>query len=255
MLGRLFSGLFRATPRPRHAAKLEPVAQSGGSWTIGNSAARNPYEVKPGHPSADVLGGMQFCATFQVRTPLRILQRHGQVLPLGSTLPNDFEPWMGVWILKTKSWRELGINAKEMEHRVASQAGPVTAAEYLPFLLAVRRAVEATSGGTEGRIARLQAVCERAKFALYVAAEGGPAKLCDQFFPPVLSLISGIPSGSRMALSELGLSTVAGLCGSSDETLRAVKGIGPGKLTAIREFCEGYTGDREAERAVVDLAV
>lgn len=254
MLGRLFDGLVRATLGSRSGAKQVPASDPGGSWTIGNPGARHPYEVEPDHPAANMLGGMEFCATFQVRTPLRILQRHGQVLSLGSTLPDDFEPWMGIWIAKPKSWRELGIDADEMEHVVASPAGPVTAAEYLPFLIAVRRAVEVAAGGTEGRIARLQAVCARPKFARYVAAEGGAAKLCDRFFPPVLSLIPGLPSGSQAALRERQLFTVAGLRNVSDDTLRAVKGIGPAKLTAIREFCAGYTGAPDAERAV-DLTV
>lgn len=255
MLRQLFKRLLGTTPRSRLRSEPEPTSNSGGSWTIGNSAARHPYEVEANHPAADIIGGMEFCATFQVRTPLRILQRHGQVLPLGSTLPDDFEPWMGIWVAKPKSWRELGIDTDEMEHRVASPAGPVTAAEYLPFLLAVRRAVEATAGGTEGRIARLQAVCARPKFARFVEAERhARVSIYDRFFPPILSLIPGLPSGSQEELTKLRLFTVAGLRGASDDALRAVKGIGPGKLKAIREFCAGYTGDPEAERAV-DLAI
>lgn len=250
MLGQLFRRLWGSTRRSRSGPAPQPPSNSGGRWTIGVPTARHPYEVEPNDPAADIIGAMEFCATFQVRTPLRILQRHGQLLPLGSTLSDDFESWMGIWTAKPKSWRELGINADEMEHRVASPAGPVTAVEYLPFLLAVRRAVEATAGGTEGRIARLRAVCDRSKFARYVAAEGGTSKLCDRFFPPVLSLIPGLPSGSQDELRKLRFLTVADLRGASDDVLRAVKGIGPGKLKAIRKFCAEFTGDQEAERAV-----
>ena len=250
MLGQIIKRLLGATPHSRPRSAPEPISKSGGKWTIGNSTARHPYEVEPNHPAANVIGGMEFCATFQVRTPLRILQRHGQLVPLGSTLADDFEPWMGIWIAKPKSWRELGIDAEEIQQLVASPAGLVTATEYLPFLLAARRAVEASAGGTAGRIARLQTVCERPKFARYVAAEGGPAKLCDRFFPPILSLIPGLPSGSQQELGKLHYVTVAALRGASDEALRAVQGIGPGKLKAIREFCAKYIGDTEAERAV-----
>lgn len=254
MLGQLIKRLLSAKPHARSRSERQPTSNSEADWTIGNPAARHPYEVEPNHPAADVFGGMEFCATFQVRTPLRILQRHGQVVPLGSTLSDDFEPWMGIWIAKPKSWRELGIDADEMQQLVASPAGPVTAAEYLPFLLAVRRGVEASAGGTVGRIARLQAVCARPKFARFVAAEGGAAKLCDRFFPPVLSLIPGLPSDSQKELRKLGLVTVADLRSASDGTLRAVKGIGPGKLNAIRKFCAAYAGDSKEERAV-DLVI
>ena len=63
-------------------------------------------------------------------------------------------------------------------------------------------------------------------------------------------IIPGLPSGSQQELGKLHYVTVAALRGASDEALRAVKGIGPGKLKAIREFCAKYTGDTEAERAV-----
>jgi hypothetical protein len=232
--------------------KAQPIGADDSGWTIGNPGARHPYEVTSDHPAARFIGAMPFCATFQTRTPLRILRRHGQVLPLGTTLPDDFDPWMGIWVPKPKTFGEIGIDIDEpeLEQVVASPAGPVIAAEYLPFLMAVREAVEDTAGGTEARMERLRAVCGTAHFARYVAAEGGPDALCDRFFPPVLSLISGLPSASRAALRQLGLSSVQALRHTPDSELLAVCGIGPSKLKAIREFCGGYSDDPEAERRV-----
>jgi hypothetical protein len=195
---------------------------------------------------------MEFCATFQVRTPLRILRRHGQVLPLGATLPDDFEQWMGIWVPKPKTFRDIGLDIDEpaIEHVFASTAGPVTSAEYLPFLFAVREAVEDASLGTKARIDRLRAVCAIPRFARYVVAEGGSDALCDRFFPPVLSLIHGLSRTSQAALKELGLFTIRALQAAPDDALLAVAGVGPAKLKAIREFCEGYGEDPEGERGV-----
>ena len=219
-------------------------------WVIGNTDARHPYEVTPDHPAADVIAGMEFCATFQVRTPLRILRRHGEVLPLGAKLPEDFEPWMGIWIPKPKSWRELGIDAAELEPVVASPAGPVTAAEYLPFLIAVREAVEDDAGGTEGRMQRLNEVCAQPQFAAYVAAEGGVEALSDRFFPSIASHIPGLPATAKVALEELGISTIRALESAPDNKLLAVSGIGPKMLKVVRRFCAEYRGNREAKRTV-----
>ena len=194
---------------------------------------------------------MEFLATFQVRTPLRILRRHGQVLPLGTSLPDDFERWMGIWVAKPKTFRELDIDIDEpeIEQVVASSAGPVKAADYLPFLVAIREAVEDAAEGLDGRIQRLREVCAQPEFARYVAAEDGADALCDRFLPTIVSLIPGLPSGARAALKGLGLSTVAALQSAPDSAYLEVSGIGPAKLKAIREFCAGYSGDPEAEHS------
>ena len=54
----------------------------------------------------DVSLGFQFCATLQLRTPLRVLLRHGELY-----LRNDggqphiaHEPWEGIWLPKTKTF-------------------------------------------------------------------------------------------------------------------------------------------------------
>lgn len=187
----------------------------------------------------------------QVRTPLRILNRHGQVLPLGAKLPDDFEPWMGIWVPKPKTFREMGLDIDEPgEGAMASMAGPVRASDYLPFLVAVRGIVEDAGQGIGEGVSKLQAVCARQEFARFVAAEGGPARLCDRFFPPVLSLIPGLSAAAQKVLKELGLSTVAALRGVNDSKLLSVKGIGHSSLAAIREFCAAYASDPEAERSV-----
>lgn len=250
MLRRLLDSLLRPTRGSELGSGAEPASDPGSeSWVIGNPEASHPYQIGPDHPAARFIAGMEFCATFQVRTPLRILRRHGQVLPLGVALPDDFEQWMGIWVPKPKS-----AGQRPYEGEIASPAGPVTAAEYVPFLIAVREAVEDTVGGIEGRMARLQAVCALPQFARFVAAEcGARVPICDRFFPPVLSLVPGLPSSSQAQLRRLRLSTVGALRGAADNVLLAVKGVGQSKLKAIRVFCREYAGNPDAER-MVDLA-
>lgn len=230
-------------------AELEP---HNGSWTIGRPDSRHPFQVGPDHPLAELLVGMEFHATFQTRTPLRILRRNGQVIPLDQPLPSDFAPWMGMWVPKARTWREIGVDRDEVDDDpvVASQAGPVPVSSILPFLIAVREAVEDESGGTANRVERLRAVCRRPEFTSFVSSHGGEENMCDHLFPPVLSMISGLSSAAKAELEELGLASVEALESASDDTLLAVSGVGPAKLRAIRRYCLGYVGDPKAVRLV-----
>jgi hypothetical protein len=192
---------------------------------------------------------MEFHAFLRTATPLRILRRHGQVVPLGSPLAEDYEPWMGMWAPKTKTFREIGIDMDESDKPlVASSAGPVKASETLPLLIAIREAAEDPTGGTEARVSRVRAVCSKPEAGPFVATQGGMEAVCDCLFPPVLPLVHGLPRTSQAELRRRGLATVAALRGASDAALLAVDGIGPAKLKAIRGFCAGYDGDPEVER-------
>ena len=220
------------------------------TWKIGNPGARHPYAIGTDHPASRYCAGMRFSATFQTRTPLRILRRHGQVLPIGADLPDDFEPWMGMWVPQAKSSAMREAAGEKCDREIASSAGPVKPSEYLPFLVAVREAVENEAASISDRMAGLQAVCFRPAFGRFVAAEHSAAAMCDRYFPPILSLIRGLPMTSKQALEGLGIRTVRALRRMSDGELLAIKGIGPGKLVAIREFCAVYEGDPDAERCV-----
>lgn len=113
----------------------------------------------------------------------------------------------------------------------------------------MREAVEDASGGLVGRMNRLRAVCALPQFDRWVAAEGGATAMCDRFFPPILTLVPGLPNGAQAELNQMGLCTVAALQAAPDGALLRVKGVGPSKLQSIREFCDEYEGDPSAERA------
>lgn len=230
-------------------------------WSIGNPNARHPYAISPDHPAAKVwVNALEFHATFQLRTPKRILERDGTTIPLTENPPSDFEPWMGVWFpvdtgpnilaeMAPKAWA-----AMEANQRVASDAGPVKPAEYLPFLIAFRTIVEDGSATIAERIERVETLFQQSEWAGFVAALQDPERVSGWFFPTVLSRINGLPHSSQVALSESGIRTVAGLRAADDKTLMAIKGIGPAKLTAIRQFCDTFDGDPHADR-LADIAL
>src|SRR5919108_1501914 len=101
-------------------------------------------------PNADVIKGYEFIATLQLRTPLRVLQHHGEVREWSENgLPQYAQSlWEGIWLPVTKTWAELagahGNTAaalaadKVPEGSIASDIGPIpqNGGTYLDFLKA-----------------------------------------------------------------------------------------------------------------------
>lgn len=222
--------------------------------TIGDSSSKHPYQVFADSPNADIIAGMCFVATMQLRTPLRILKRHGQILPLGSDLPDDFEQWMGIWFPKTKTFEELtGGRIKdklepEYEAAHASTIGPVQPSEYLPFLIAIREVVEDQSLSAIQRRVEIEAVCGRREFNEFAERHGGADEIFDYLYPTILSVIPGLTASLQEVLTEMGIRSVGAIRRSSDKTLSSLKGLGPAKIARIRAFCDAYKGDPDAER-------
>lgn len=247
-----FIAMWRVLPKilkPRSAKSDLPE-----KLTIGDPSSKHPYEVFANSPIANIIAGMCFEATLQLRTPLRILQRHGQVLPLGSHLPDDFEQWMGIWFPKTKTFEELTggrIEDKlgpEYEATHASTIGPVKPSEYLPFLMAIREVVEDQSLSMVQRSVGIEAVCHRSEFKEFAEHHGGADEIFDYLYPTILSVIPGLTASLQEALTEMGIRSVGAIRRTSDKTLSSLKGLGPAKIARIRAFCDAYKGDPDAER-------
>lgn len=236
------------------------ASAADAGWSIGNPDARHPYAIAPDHPAANRwFNVLEFHATFQLRTPKRILERNGTTIPLTDNPLSDFEPWMGVWFPKPRDdeieYMFPGITAKiEASSMVASDVGPVKPAEYLTFLIAFRTIVDDGNATIAERIAGIAALFEQPQWADFVAALPGAERVSGWFFPTVLSRISGLPHSSQVALSENGMRTVAGLRAADDKALMAIKGIGPAKITTIRQFCDTFDGDPNADR-LADIAM
>lgn len=202
---------------------------------------------------ADMCKGFKFCATFQLRTPLRVLLRDGELY-----LKNDGcqpqiarEQWEGIWVTALKTYEETACgpdstaDSIELFRRldagfaaagrtVASDVGPILADDYLPFLIAVRRIIEARDT-IEHRIEKLHEMPIEASWQEFVSKHGGIDGIVERFFPKFMNLAAGLDTPNRIAAA-------------SDQTLLGIKGIGPAKLKAIRERCAGITENRDADR-------
>ena len=88
----------------------------------------------------NTIAGLEFLATLQLRTPLRVLCWYGKVhTDRDSPPPQVVEAeWEGVWVLKPKTWKELGgVDIPEFETPTASDIGPVEASKYFLYLLGI----------------------------------------------------------------------------------------------------------------------
>ncbi len=198
----------------------------------------------------DLIDGWTFHATLQLRTPLRILEREGEFCPLPGPPPSiATEMWHGIWLPKTKTWRDRGVDIPEFTGTGRSSdigTVPVDGGAYLKFLLAVRRIVEG-SGSIDERLENLRTELHQQAWSDFVLAHQGKEYFYSYFFPEFLETIPKLPSEAVHQLWDRGIETPAQLDACSDADLLKIKGIGPARLRTIREACASVT-DRNAKR-------
>ena len=205
------------------------------------------------YPNSDIISGLKFCATMQLRTPLRVLLRHGEIF---SDLPN--EPphiartmWEGIWTTFGPSFRELGVELDEPSPgHIASAIGPIPldGGDYLKFLIAVRRIVESVNS-IDDRIASLVKEVSRLQWSMFKHARfHGAYDIADYFFPLFVETIPRLTRRAAEGLRKLGLDTPNTLDDATDAQLLEVNGIGPRTLLEIRKRCADATIDRENSR-------
>ena len=198
----------------------------------------------------DVIKGMEFCATMQLRTPLRVLLRHGEIHSNMSAEPPNIakEMWEGIWIHQLKTWREMGINMDEMpESTMASDIGDVQEEDYLPFLITVRKIVESNES-IEDRIRILREYPMIGEWLTCVESHDGIDNIIDELFPRFIKMIPKINHAEALGLIRLGLITPNLIAAARDETILGIKGIGKEKVKALREYCNAIYSNRDDER-------
>ena len=175
----------------------------------------------------DISNGFKFSATLQLRTPLRVLLRHGELY-----LKNDggrpqiaCEPWEGIWLPNLKTWAELGITGIdefEPPDSMASDIGAVLAEDYLPFLIAVREIVE-LEDSIENRIMMLREKPREGYWQTYLMKHGGINRLIGRFFPRFIDTIPNINDVTIAEFARLGLETPNCITAATDEVLLGIK--------------------------------
>jgi hypothetical protein len=207
-----------------------------------NSPAPNYFD--------DVISGLEFNATLQLRTPLRVLTRHGEQYKKndGKQPKIAQDEWEGIWVPKLKSWEEIGLTLPNIPKGTsASDIGQVYDEDYLPFLIEVRKIVELNES-IEERIIKIYRHPLTDNWTNHVNAHGGLNNLAEKFFPFFLNTIPKLTDDSIEKLKELGLDTPNAIAQTQDDVLLGINGIGKAKLKTIRDYCISITKNRDSNR-------
>ena len=230
--------------RPLSAAQPKPKIIT----TIEESRRNN---IDTWKNNQDVINGLQFIATLQLRTPLRVLLRHGEIHTDINTEPPQIikEMWEGIWTFKTKTYRELGldIDIEPPQGTHASDAGQVIPDDYVPFLIAIRKIVEVNEP-IDNRIKKLREMPMVGEWKPFIEKHGGIEKIIGRFFPKFIDTIHKLNLSTKDELYKLDLNTPNRIAAAPDETILSIKGFGQAKLKVIRDYCAGITDNRDADR-------
>ncbi len=186
--------------------------------------------------NVDVLAGLEFFATLQIRTPLNALNHHGELFkgPL-SQAPNYSSQADGIWMQKTKTWAELGFDVEEMPQcECASDIGPVTPEEYLPFLKDFRRIVESNKS-VELKIVSLRELQTHSKHYkdIFNRLQKAYCEFPEVYFHLQLMELPGVGKKTAKNLFQHGYSSRGQVLSANQEELTQVPGIGPNTAKKI----------------------
>jgi len=201
--------------------------------------------------NVEIITGLEFSATMQLRTPVRVLLRHGEIHTDRNTKPPEIvrEGWEGSWLPKLKTFREIGLDMDEPPPRAhASSIGPIVARDYLPFLIAIREIVELNES-IENRIDKLREMLSVCDWQEFLGKHGGTEKIVQYFFPRYIESMPTLPPSAMNEFVRLGyFNTPSRIAAATDEELLSIKGIGPAKLKAIRKHFADIAKHRDADR-------
>ena len=201
-------------------------------------------------PNADVIKGYKFCATLQLRTPLRVLQHHGEVQQWSENgLPTYAHfLWEGIWLPITYSFAELAAMEAKLrsadssdDHafdEMASDIGPIPGdgGTYLAFLKAFRGIVEFAASPDEKREAINALSKDNPEFAKYISMHRSQASDWPDEWLGYQEWLQITGIGTRIArrIYDAGFRLPEAIQQATDQELAAVKGIGKATIAEIR---------------------
>lgn len=188
----------------------------------------------------DIIDGLEFVATLQLRTPLEILEHHGEIFKEKNQTPPNYakEQWQGIWIPKTKSYKDLGLDIEEIGNdSCSSDIGYVNSSEYVKFLIDFRKIVE-SDNSNEKMINELYSLSERNQkyksfWNRHIESDND---FPYSFFYKQFTKIDGLGIKTAKLLYENGFKTIQDLKNASDEELLKIKGIRNIQLQKIKEY-------------------
>jgi hypothetical protein len=187
-------------------------------------------------PTPPPFDAREFRASMQLRTPRRVLLRHGEVHADPALPPPQIatEVWQGRWVVRRPDAEgrpgQASGYAGHLLDRVPSDAGRVEPRDYLPFLLAVRAVVESDRPVADRRQALAAELAEDAWHG-FVVKLGGVDEILGRFFPAFISTLD-VRNATQAGFRRRGLVTAAQILAATDHELLTVSGIG--ELTAAK---------------------
>ncbi|KQT42228.1 MULTISPECIES: hypothetical protein [unclassified Methylophilus] len=216
----------------------------------------NPIIITSNEPvsafedNESLISRLEFHATLQFRTPLRVLMLDGKIHSNPNLPTQDLgvDEKHGAWVPILKSWRELGFDISEAnESTSASNIGYTYRSAYLPFLIAVRKQVE-SEGDINTRIEKLHIELQKQEWADFVARHQGMDGITNEFFPYFIDTLPGTTATVKDELRELGITTADKLSKTDLSVLLSIKGIGKVKAAALVDYAAGVVSNRFDER-------
>lgn len=194
--------------------------------------------------NSDILDGMQFSATLQIRTPLSVLKHHGEVFHGSpSQTPKYGTQADGIWTFKTKAFRDLGIALDETEFTHASDAGPIKPSRYLPFLVRFRSIVEGNVSHEEKLAALALLSTQSTEFSeIWRKLSSNYGDFPASFFYLQFTALPGVGRQLAQRLYKAGFRATSEIVHADTSHLTAVPGLGSAtaaKIKAVWPIDEG----------------
>ncbi|CAK8719566.1 hypothetical protein KKHLCK_08740 [Candidatus Electrothrix laxa] len=186
----------------------------------------------------DVVAGLEFHATLRINTPLHVLKHHGELFKgSASRTPKYASQADGIWIQKTKSWKEIGLDIPEpeMTRDQWSDIGTIDPNKYLPFLKKFRNIVESDKTTEEKiiLIEQLQNHSSNFKYIFKCLQETyGDFPIC--YFYMQLTELPGVGNKTAQNLFKQGFQTKEQVLSASQEELTKIPGIGAKTASRIQ---------------------
>lgn len=190
----------------------------------------------------NLIKALIFHATMQVRTPLSVLNHHGERFSGSpSRAPKYGSEADGYWSYELTTWQELGIDIPELpEVEGAADVGPIKASEYLPFLIEFRKIVE-THDSVDNKIAKIKKLGNKNNLFKHFIKKLNEfykykGDFPNSFFYNQFADIPGIGNKSAKLLFKAGIKSFDDLKNADDTIILSIPGIGPVALKKIRKY-------------------
>jgi hypothetical protein len=194
----------------------------------------------------DLIVGQEFHADFSLHTPLATLQKHGEIFKgKPSDAPRNGPYVHGLWMHKTKSFRELGIDMGDFTiSDCASEIGPVKPDEFIAFATSFRLIVESDLSVTQ-QIKAIRAIKAESPFhaKLYRQAQRNLEDFPASFFYNQFRRIKGIGPAAAKKLFSAGFHTMEQLLLATPEQF-SMKKIPAGLVAKIAGAASSLSGGR-----------